>query len=254
MLTKLQLTEIADDDETPIMRLLDALLSFDCRGSYLFTAHARSQLLGTQLTELVFSPRAIDGRNNLSVPFLPVSLLRLHLKGETRHMNRHDWSCLEACTNLEVLTLSCHAVVSLDIWEWIRSMQHLRVIDFEWKLRFVMKLWTKVYCMPDWRYRRYSQVMIWPMTVWPSVLLNQAPFIISSSKVLFNVKAHRVYMFTLAERLLTVTVNRSFDTEYTESFSKVVWCLWLPRFIRSYSLSRKPHDTHVHSVQLPECY
>ena len=115
MLTKLQLTEIADDDETPIMRLPDALLSFDCRGSNLFTEHARSQLLGTQLTELLFPPRAIDGRNNLSVLFLPVSLLRLHLKGETRHMNRHDWSCLEACTNLEVLTLSCHAVVSLDI-------------------------------------------------------------------------------------------------------------------------------------------
>ncbi len=130
MLTKLQLTEIADDDETLIMHLPDALLSFDCRGSNLFTEHARSQLLGTQLTELVFPPRGIDGRNNFSVPFLPVSSLRLHLKGETHYMNRHDWSCLEACTNLEVLTLSCHGV-SLDIWEWIGGMQHLRVIDCE---------------------------------------------------------------------------------------------------------------------------
>ena len=44
MLTKLQLNRITEENETPIMRLPDGLLSFDCCGSSLFIEHARCEL------------------------------------------------------------------------------------------------------------------------------------------------------------------------------------------------------------------
>ncbi len=112
------------------MRLPDGLLSFDCWGSSEFIEHARCELLCTQLTELVFSPGAIDGRNDLGMPFVPVGLLRLHIKGEMYFGDQYNWSCLEACTNLEVLTLPCHGVGS-GLWDLINRMRHLRMIDFE---------------------------------------------------------------------------------------------------------------------------
>lgn len=61
------------------------------------------------------------------MPFVPVSLLRLHIKGEM-YFDQYNWSCLEACTNLEALTLPCHGVGS-GLWNLIKRMQHSRMID-----------------------------------------------------------------------------------------------------------------------------
>lgn len=146
MLTKLHINRITEETETPTKRLPDGLLSFDCWGSSVFIELARCELLCTQLTELVSSPGAIDGRIGLGMPFVPVSLLRLHIKGET-YFDQYNWSCLEACTNLEKLTLPCDGMRS-GLWDLVKHMRHLRMMDFERNLGFVMKLRTKVYCLP----------------------------------------------------------------------------------------------------------
>jgi len=135
-LTKVKLDRLRHRPSTvPVLHLPCSLLSFSGFGSYLFSASSRQPLFETShLTHLELSLDLLDAQHDAALPYFPGSLLQLHLRlADNAHgcdLGKYDWSCLEACTNLESLTLPC-ASVGLKIQAWIDSARHLHTIIYE---------------------------------------------------------------------------------------------------------------------------
>lgn len=135
-LTKVELTRLRHRPGTvPSLRLPCSLRSFSGFGSYLFSSPSRQLLFETShLTELKLSldPLQVDVQHDAALPYLPCSLLSLHLRLADNgcDLGKYDWSCLKACINLENLTLPC-ASVGLNIQAWIDSARHLHTIAYE---------------------------------------------------------------------------------------------------------------------------
>ena len=133
-LTKVELSRVKHrSGMVPLLCLPDTLLSFCSFGSHFFTSSSRQQLLETsRLTELEFSPDCQYAQHDAVVPYLPNSLLQLHIRFAEIEwdMAKYDWSCLRVCTNLETLTLPCASDCS-EIQAFIDSARHLRIILYD---------------------------------------------------------------------------------------------------------------------------
>ena len=137
------------------LSLPSSLRSLDYCGDFLFGSTCRQQLQHcSHLTYLAISPEKLYKLPECELPLLPNSLYHLQLRktyydecfhdDESHHDHDeyiyHDddwiegrsWDILNACTNLERLTLPVGYSLSGDVKETVAALRHLHVVDNLW--------------------------------------------------------------------------------------------------------------------------
>ena len=138
------------------LSLPSSLRSLDYCGDLLFGSTGRQQLQHcSHLTYLAISPEKLYKLPECELPLLPSSLYHLQLRSMDHDEYFHDdechhdhdeyyhdidddwiedrsWEILNACTNLERLTLPDGFSLSGNIKETVAALRHLHVVDNLW--------------------------------------------------------------------------------------------------------------------------
>ena len=121
------------------LSLPSSLKSLDYCGDYLFGSTCRQQLQQClHLTYLAISPEKLDilpaGTSaEYELPLLPSSLCHLQLGMKLyryQWISGCSWDILNACTNLERLTLPAMFTLSGNIKEIVAALQHVYIVDY----------------------------------------------------------------------------------------------------------------------------
>ena len=121
--------------------LPSSLVHFEFKGSFLFAGHGRSALCDCSLlTKLALSPFGVDpvqtGCTEYGMPRLPSSLTHLtfdwdvHELSLTTLMGGPPLTCLQACTNLQRLTVPRQHYQSVLLEQFADAARHLHVFEY----------------------------------------------------------------------------------------------------------------------------
>ena len=118
------------------LSLPSSLRSLDYCGDLLFGSTCRQQLQHcSHLTYLAISPEKLYKLPECELPLLPSSLYHLQLRKPDYPIKDHEWvrgrswDILNACTNLERLTLPGMFTLSGNMKETVAALRHLHVVD-----------------------------------------------------------------------------------------------------------------------------
>ena len=116
--------------------LPSSLTSLDYCGDLLFGSTCRQHLQHcSHLTYLAISPKNLYKLPECELPLLPSSLYHLQLRKPDYPIKDHEWvrgrswDILNACTNLERLTLPGMFTLSGNMKETVAALRHLHVVD-----------------------------------------------------------------------------------------------------------------------------
>ena len=144
-LTSLELITVDSPGVTAAFELLlpPLMQTFVFTGSYLLKPTSKLFMKDCKhLTKLVLRTRiqyeAFSWHCHNELPVLPSTLLHLELDAND-WIKQCDWHCLDACSNLERLTLPNRSYVSGDassaqLKAWVAAARHLHVLDFRNKM------------------------------------------------------------------------------------------------------------------------
>ena len=114
------------------LSLPSSLRSLDYCGDNLFGSTCRQQLQHClHLTYLAIRPEKHNKLPDYELPLLPSSLCHLQLgMKQYQWISGLSWDILNACTNLERLTLPATFTLSGNIKETVAALRHVHIVDF----------------------------------------------------------------------------------------------------------------------------